>query len=58
MLSTRAAESPALHGDANRCRWPVSYSHMALSNQIAKKGSGRSIPLHPLLQAELVPLQR
>jgi integrase/recombinase XerD len=33
-------------------------SHIALSNQIAKKGSGRSIPLHPLLRAALVPLQR
>lgn len=32
--------------------------HIALSNHIAKKGSGRSIPIHPRLRAALVPLQR
>jgi integrase len=32
--------------------------HIALSNHIAKKGSGRFIPVHPLLRAALVPLQR
>jgi integrase len=32
--------------------------HIALSNHIAKKGSGRTIPLHPLLRSALLPLQR
>ena len=32
--------------------------HIALSNHIAKKGSGRSIPIHPRLRAALMPLQR
>src|SRR6476619_10532 len=32
--------------------------HIALSNHIAKKGSGRSIPVHPRLRAALVPLLR
>lgn len=32
--------------------------HIALSNHIAKKGSGRSIPMHPRLKAALAPLQR
>jgi integrase len=32
--------------------------HIALSNHIAKKGSGRFIPVHPLLRAALIPLQR
>jgi integrase len=32
--------------------------HIALSNHIAKKGSGRFIPVHPLLRAALTPLQR
>lgn len=31
---------------------------IALSNHIAKKGSGRFIPLHPLLRAAFLPLQR
>jgi integrase len=33
-------------------------SQIALSNHIAKKGSGRSIPVHPRLRAALVPLLR
>jgi len=32
--------------------------HIALSNHIAKKGSGRSIPIHARLRAALLPLQR
>ncbi len=32
--------------------------HIALSNHIAKKGSGRLIPIHPRLRAALLPLQR
>jgi len=32
--------------------------HIALANHIAKKGSGRTIPLHPLLRSALLPLQR
>lgn len=33
-------------------------SEIALANSIAKKGSGRSIPIHPLLHAALVKLRR
>ena len=32
--------------------------YIALADNIAKKGSGRTIPLHPLLRAALLPLQR
>jgi integrase/recombinase XerD len=32
--------------------------HIALANSIAKKGSGRSIPIHPLLRASLLTLRR
>jgi integrase len=31
---------------------------IALANHIAKKGSGRFIPVHPLLRSALLPLQR
>lgn len=32
--------------------------HIALSDHIAKKGSGRTIPIHPLLRAALIRLRR